>query len=166
MFRGLYGEIPFVLSRHFLQYISCDDSTFPKERPKVNIVLILKILKAIIMKVEDEPQASQSVICLKQFYQIIPEPYIPCEDIKDLLLYLLQVFDMQRQEEMIEKYLTTYVELFGVENTAQYIPRSLKHLARCVIRNEILRSSKTLEKSVKHLCLPENLKDLLFGESE
>lgn len=118
------------------------------------------------MKVEEEPQASQTVICLKQFYQIIPEPYIPCEDIKDLLLFLLQIFNIEQQEEIIEKYLATYVELFGVDNTAQYIPRSLKHLARCVIRNEILRNSKTLEKSVKHLCLPENLKDLLFGASE
>lgn len=114
------------------------------------------------MKLNDEPRTHQPYVkCLKLFYQIIPEPYVTCDEVKDLLHILLP--RVHGKEEIIEKYIATYVELFGVETTITYTPRSLKHLSRCVIRNEIVRSGKNLEESVKHLCLPETLKDLLLG---
>lgn len=148
----------------FLTYIAVIDTNFPEKRPKVYIIFILKIIKAIILKLDNDPTTQQYVNCLKLFYNIIPEPYVPRDDLKDLLLFLLKASD--RREEIIETYLATYVELFGVENTIIYTPRSLKHLARCVIRNEIIRNSNIVEKSLTHFCLPETLKHLLLGASE
>lgn len=146
----------------FLTYIAIINTSFPEKRPKVYIIFILKIIKAIILKVDNDPTTQQYVKCLKLFYNIIPEPYVPRDDVKDLLQFLLK--DSDRKEEIIEKYLTTYVELFDMESTESYTPRSLKHLSCCVQRNSIIRSSKTLTMCVNDMCLPEEVKELLLGE--
>lgn len=159
-----YREASDIIVMEFLRYINQKHPGFPEKRPGINVYFILKIIKAVFLKLDNEPITQQYVNCLKLFYRIIPEPYIPCDDVKDLLRFLLKFAD--RKEEIMEEYITTYVELFGVENTVTYTPRSLKHLARCVIRNEIIRNSNIVEKSLTHFCLPETLKHLLLGASE
>lgn len=148
----------------FLRYISPKHPEYPEKRPEINVYFILKIIKAVLLKLDNEPIYQQYANCIKLFYRVIPEPYTPCDDVKDLLHFLLKFSD--RKEEITETYLATYVELFGVEKTTTYTPRSLKHLARCVIRNKIVRNSKIIETSLEQLCLPETLKHLLLGASE
>lgn len=148
----------------FLRYISIKHPEFPEKRPKLHVVFILKIIQAIFFKLDNDSITQQYVYCLKLFYRIIPERYAPHEDVKDLLRFILKLSD--RKDEIIETYLTTYADLFGVESSTVYAPRSLKHLARCVIRNGIIRNSETVEMAVNHMCIPETLKHFLLGASE
>lgn len=146
----------------FLSYITQKHPEFPEKRPKRHIFFILKIIKAIFLEQDNDPTAERYANCLNSFYRIIPEPFVPHADVRDVLCFLLKHID--RREEIIETYLSTYTKLFAVKRETPYAPRKLKHLCRCVIRKEIIQHSKTSEMSVNQLHLPNYLKDLLLGE--
>ena len=147
-----------------LKYITERDDRFPDHRPKRRIFFILKVLKALIMKKENDSSTQEYIKCFRSFFRVIPDPLICRDEVKSFLVFLFK--DASCNGKAIEEFLNIYTDLFDLENSMSYAPRTLKHLSRYAVRKCIIRNSTAIKNCLDDLHLPVTLNNLLLGASE
>lgn len=93
------------------------------------------------------------VLCFRMAYETIPEPVITSNEVADFLRLALSGPSADTYIDAFRKY---YEKLFP-ESCEPLSPRTLKHLSRCQVR-ENLRQEYTLPHGIKDLALPTAIK--------
>lgn len=93
------------------------------------------------------------VMCFRMAYETIPEPVITSNEVEDFLTFALSG---PTADTCIDSIRKEYEKLFP-ESRESLAPRTLKHLSRCQVRQN-LRQEYTLPHGVKDLVLPTAIK--------
>ena len=110
-----------------------------------------------IQAVNDRPKEVQNyVLCLSLAFETIPDPVISSEEVRN---YLEKLICGLLPNEAVKAISSEYEYNFEDSRTP-LTPRSLEHLCRCSIRQN-LRERRSLPDGIKSLPLPEMIKNYL-----
>lgn len=96
--------------------------------------------------------------CWEMVFDTIPERHVTRSEVEDLLQRILVPSEEAR---IATKYLCDNFELMFPSSKGPLRPRSLKHLSRCRIRQN-MREANTIWYGVQYLPLPRYLKEYIL----
>lgn len=110
-------------------------------------------LAAYNAKLEQYAQ-SNFVDRFRMIFDTIPEPLVTLQEVRSLLEKLFLPSD--NNKDVIDIFCEWFERLMP-ESAAHLTPRSLKHLSRCQVRDNLRKVGK-FPYEVRHLSIPETLK--------
>lgn len=131
-----------------------------QQRGKRYIYLIVRILHAVSLALEEDSFSSNFVKCMRVFHMTISDPYVSQIDVKHFLHFLWMLLPFKLISLM--RVTEIYTRLFKNDNPRLYGPRSLKHLCRVSVRNCLRKNIQMLPQSVRKLHIPRALHDYLL----
>lgn len=122
------------------------------------LILVFKAVEVIMHREWHPIPVEETMKCLKMEFETIPEPLITREEIE----FFLKIFLNEASHGNIQEICNEY-EFQYPESTGPLKPRSLLHLSRCQVRQN-LRSTGALPYGVQTLEIPESLKEYILIE--
>lgn len=109
---------------------------------------------------KEHVQAEEFISSLKMYFSATPDPFVTIFEVRCVLHAL---FTLLNKLDLFDEYFEEF-EMLMPECPAGREPRTLSHLARCQVRQNLKASNLPLPVAVDKLGLPRIIKSFILGD--